>query len=250
MSGIPSRDQRAAFFVRVVIRLGIAALLSPALLTPGLFADASAANALRIIDGDTLELHGEKIRLDGIDAPEHAQTCISSAGVFYPCGQDATSALNRLTQRATVRCEGKDYDVYKRRIATCYANGRNLNSDMVRMGQALAYRKYSRRYIGDEMAARAAKRGLWAGVFDEPWAYRQGKRQLNSEQAPRSTKAASANRATSPRCPIKGNISKNGRLYHLPGTNNYDRTRINETKGERWFCSEIQALAAGWRRAR
>ena len=106
-------------------------------------------------------------------------------------------------------------------------------------GWALAYRKYSMDYVGDEDAARAAGKGLWRGKFIPPWEWRRGKR-LASE-------VVTDNRT----CPIKGNIGKGGtRIYHVPGGSYYSRTKISEGKGERCFCSEEEARAAGWRRSK
>lgn len=220
------------------------------LISIGLFPLRAEAMQLRIIDGDTLELNGEKIRLDGIDAPESAQTCVSSSGEAYPCGKEATAALKQLTLKHQISCVGVETDVYDRRIATCYADGRNINADMVREGQALAFRRYSERYVKDESDARAAKRGLWSGIFDAPWSYRKGSRKAESYLTARLGTTSPSNSAGHPRCPIKGNISANGRIYHLPGSRDYARTQINEARGERWFCSEIEAIVAGWRKAR
>ena len=111
---------------------------------------------------------------------------------------------------------------------------------MVSQGFALAYRKYSTAYVGQERAAKAARRGLWRGEFVAPWDWRRGKRL-----------AAAAPVARTGECRIKGNISRSGkRIYHVPGARYYDRTRIDTSKGERWFCSEAEARVAGWRRAK
>ena len=107
---------------------------------------------------------------------------------------------------------------------------------MVAEGWALAYRKYSKDYVSAEDTAKAAGRGMWRGKFIAPWKWRRGKRL--------ASKAANDNQA----CRIKGNIGKSGaRIYHVPGGVYYGRTKINEGKGERWFCTEAKARAAGWR---
>ena len=106
-------------------------------------------------------------------------------------------------------------------------------------GLALAYRRYSTAYAGQERSAKAARRGLWRGDFVAPWDWRRGKR------------LAAAPTARTGACRIKGNISRSGkRIYHVPGGQYYDRTRIDTSRGERWFCSEAEARAAGWRRAK
>jgi endonuclease YncB( thermonuclease family) len=204
----------------------------------GLSSPALAANqdgkALRVIDGDTIQLGADRIRLDGIDAPELAQTCLTSAGKSWPCGKTAKAYLERMASAGKVTCDGNEVDLYGRKIATCHARGRNLNAEMIRAGQALAFRRYSTAYAHEEDLARRDQQGLWAGYFDAPWDYRAKKWHVASQAVPKD-------------CPIKGNITARGKIYHAPWSPHYARTRINEAKGERWFCSEAEALAAGWR---
>ena len=191
-----------------------------------------------IIDGDTLEIHGQRIRLHGIDAPESGQSC-EKDGKQYRCGQQAALALANKISRATIRCEQRDIDRYQRVVAVCRRGAEDLNSWMVRQGWAIAYRKYSRDYVDDESAAQSAKAGIWAGRFIEPPKWRRGDRLQASEEP-----AVDA-------CQIKGNISRNGeRIYHVPGGRDYGTTRIDESRGEHWFCSEAEAQKAGWRRPR
>lgn len=192
-----------------------------------------------VIDGDTLEIHGQRIRLHGIDAPESGQSC-EKDGREYRCGQQAALALADKIGRATVRCEQRDIDRYKRIVAVCSFGNVDLNAWMVRQGWAIAYRQYSRDYVDDESAAQAEKAGIWAGRFIEPSKWRRGDR-LATETAKEPPPGS---------CQIKGNISRSGdRIYHVPGGRYYDPTKIDESKGERWFCSEDEALKAGWRRS-
>ena len=133
---------------------------------------------IRIIDGDTIHLGKVRVRLHGIDAPETHQTCRSAKGETYPCGKRATSVLV-LRAAAGVSCEpaGDEQDRYGRMIATCYAvDGTNINAYMVRSGHALAYRKYSQKYVPQEERARAGRRGMHRGAFVAPWDWRRGKR--------------------------------------------------------------------------
>ena len=185
-----------------------------------------------IIDGDTLKIHGEKIRLDGIDAPESEQICLTSDNKPYPCGQNATFFLISITENKTVSCETSVKDRYGRHIATCFADNINLNKAMVLNGHALAYRQYSKRYIEAEKTAKIQQAGMWQGEFVEPWKWRKGER-LSQNKQPNSNE-----------CLIKGN---SGKIYHTPASQWYSRTKINEAKGERWFCTEAEAIAAGWR---
>jgi len=203
---------------------------------------AQAANTLTgvptVIDGDTIDLHGQRIRLHGIDAPESKQVCISG-GTKYRCGQKASLALSDRIGRGAVTCETKDTDRYGRMIAVCFKGQDDLNGWLVSEGLAVAYRSYSQDYVTHEAQARSLSVGLWEGEFIMPWDWRRGKR-LASEQVS----------AIPGDCVIKGNISSKGaRIYHVPDGRWYDRTKIDEAKGERFFCSEADATAAGWRKS-
>ena len=219
-------------------------LLAVAALAAGLAWPAGAeviSGQARVVDGDTLAITGQRVRLDGIDAPETRQTCRRN-GRRWACGKAATRAMRRLIGRNPVRCEVSVRDRYGRAIAACFAAGRDLQQELVRQGLALAYRRYSTRYVPDEDAARAERAGLWSGEFEEPWNWRRQRRERRQTRNPPSRSGGA--------CLIKGNISRNGRIYHVPGGEHYDRTRIDESRGERWFCTEAGARAAGWRRAR
>jgi endonuclease YncB( thermonuclease family) len=131
-----------------------------------------------IIDGDTIEISGERIRLHGIDAPESKQTC-ERDGKTWACGQDATFALAAMIERHWVECVGKDRDRYGRIIAICTRgepNGVNLNQQMVADGWAMAYREYSMDYVNAENAAAASRRNLWQSEFQPPWEWRREQR--------------------------------------------------------------------------
>ena len=115
-----------------------------------------------MIDGDTIEIAGERIRLYGIDAPETKQTCTNADGKEWRCGQDATFALAKMIGDQWITCKGKNRDRYGRLIAVCYTGLYDLNAKMVRQGWAMAYRRYSTDYVQDELAAKAVrKRGMW-----------------------------------------------------------------------------------------
>lgn len=129
-----------------------------------------------IIDGDTLEIHGQRIRLHAVDAPESRQTCQRANGSSWRCGAEAARALDAFVGRATVSCTRKDVDRYGRLVARCSARGQDLGAWMVREGWAVAYRRYGKAYVGEEDAARQARRGLWSGRFDMPWDWRRGSR--------------------------------------------------------------------------
>jgi endonuclease YncB( thermonuclease family) len=203
-----------------------------------------------VIDGDTLEIRGTRIRFHGVDAPESAQTCQSTDGKAYRCGQQAALALSDKIGIANVSCEQKDIDRYQRIVAVCSAKGEDLNAWLVQEGYALAYRQYGTDYVPQETAAKNAKQGIWAGTFTPPWDWRKGRRE-ESASIGSTAPAPSMPTAGTADCKIKGNISAKGeRIYHVPGSRHYVRTVLNEATGERWFCSESEAIAAGWRAPR
>jgi endonuclease YncB( thermonuclease family) len=206
--------------------------------TAGLVFAETIVGRASVIDGDTLEIRGKRIRLHGIDAPESGQTCLSGSK-RYRCGQRAALALSDKIGRSNTSCEARDRDRYGRVVAICRSRGEDLNGWMVSQGWALAYRRFSGAYVQNEGRAKRAKLGVWQGQFIAPWDWRRGKR------------LAGSNPPKQGRCVIKGNISRRGtKIYHVPGGQYYDRTRINPSKGERWFCSEAEARAAGWRRSK
>jgi endonuclease YncB( thermonuclease family) len=131
----------------------------------------------RSLDGDSLWLAGEHIRLFGIDAPEGRQECRDGAGAPYPCGREAARALAAAINGRTVACTAVEHDRYDRNVAICTVDGRDLGELMVRSGHAIELPQHSRgRYGAAEREARAARRGLWGGTFEEPatWRRRRG----------------------------------------------------------------------------
>ena len=131
----------------------------------------------RIVDGDTLSFGKDRIRLEGIDAPEAAQRCRRSDGTPYQCGKMATAALLMHIGTDDIVCEITGKDRYGRGIALCRTMyGLDLNAWMVRSGWAVAYREYSDRYIEDEEWAQKRKSGIWRGEFAMPWEWRREKR--------------------------------------------------------------------------
>ncbi|MEO8467443.1 MAG: thermonuclease family protein [Gammaproteobacteria bacterium] len=209
----------------------------------------------KAIDGDSFEIGSDRVRLFGIDAPEGRQDCRRN-GQTWRCGEEAAAKLRSLVQGATLRCTPHDTDEYGRSVAVCKNGSTDINAEMVRAGLALAYRRYSTDYVDEENDARNAKRGLWAGEFTKPWDYRRESREETprpqQSPAPRASGSggAAGTQPPSSGCKIKGNINTRGdRIYHVPGSDSYDSTVINERFGERWFCSEAEARAAGWRAA-
>lgn len=149
--------------------------LTTAAASPALAAPILVGTAI-VIDGDTIEIHGERIRLDAIDAPESSQQCSQADGKTYPCGRRSAFALADMIGRTPVRCEAKGRDRYRRIIAVCFKGGTNLNGWMVAQGWAVAFRKYGKDYIPEENTARENRRGMWAGSFEMPWDWRAKRR--------------------------------------------------------------------------
>lgn len=190
----------------------------------------------RVIDGDTLEIDGRHIRLEGIDAPEMGQTCGRHSIGSWKCGSAAADRLAALVAKRSVSCESRGNDKYGRMLGICFIDGNDLNAQMVREGFAWAFVKYSQSYVRQEAEARVQHVGIWQGDAEPAWVYRE-KRWAGAEQvAPQG-------------CAIKGNVTEHGHIYHMPWSPWYGKVKIDAAKGERWFCSESEATAAGWRPA-
>jgi endonuclease YncB( thermonuclease family) len=126
-----------------------------------------------VTDGDTLRIDGQRIRLAGIDAPESNQRCEYEDGAQWRCGHHATLALSRKVAGQTVACQGERVDQFRRVLGTCEVDGENLNAWMVRQGWAVAYTRYSYRYLWDELVARFPERGIWSSDFTKPENWRR-----------------------------------------------------------------------------
>ena len=138
-----------------------------------LFSDPSLANNLKVIDGDTIVLNGEKIRFSGIDTPELKQTCLKD-NEEVGCGMFAKMLLVKKIGNNTPICIGKEKDFYKRTLAECFVKGESLSKFLVRSGYAFAYRKYSTKFVKDENFAKINKLGMWSMTFKYPWDFRKG----------------------------------------------------------------------------
>ncbi len=132
--------------------------------------------APKVVDGDTLELQGQRVRIWGVDAPESDQTCTSQFGRPYDCGARATEHLTAFIGNRAVECWVEAKDIYGRNVSICSVNGRDIGDEMVRSGWALDWPQYSKgAYAKQQDEARAAKRGVWQGTFELPWEWRRTK---------------------------------------------------------------------------
>ena len=224
---------------------------------------------INVIDGDTIKVQLSSgpinVRFDSIDAPEMSQ----------PWGPESRSRLVERIDEREVTLEVTEQDHYNRLVAVVYVGNESLNGWMVRQGNAWAYREYlsDDEYCDWEGRARSLALGLW-GLSDPtqyaPWEWRRMQRgelgvatDYSNETVENCLAAARAlarafdaivlasteGPAASPpaKCLIKGNISERGRIYHVPGSRWYGETQIDPSKGERWFCTVEEAVAAGWR---
>ncbi|GIW26254.1 MAG: hypothetical protein KatS3mg075_741 [Meiothermus sp.] len=127
-----------------------------------------------VVDGDTLEIQGVRVRLWGVDAVESNQTCLDAQGKVYPCGRRAAFALADFLGQRTVSCTRRDTDRYGRMVAVCSVADVEVNRWLVEQGWALAYVQYGGGvYLDSQNRARAGKRGIWQGSFQAPWEYRR-----------------------------------------------------------------------------
>ena len=216
---------------RVAVRHGVIAVV---IFASSVFGRTAVAAGTQVIDGDTLSIGAVHYRLFGIDAPEAGQQCESATGPKWRCGDIATARLVELVRGAEVKCNSQGVDDYDRILAVCTSSGRELNAAMVEEGLAWAFRKYSDRYSVLEDMIRSHRRGIWQAATEAPWDFRARRWEFAKQAAPKG-------------CPIKGNVSDNGRIYHAPWSPWYDRTKVSVERGEPWFCSEREAIDAGWR---
>ncbi len=191
----------------------------------------------RAITGDTLAIGGRHIRIADIEAPELSQVCRNSRGRRWRCGRRARRALARLVARRTVACATTGSGATGLPDGRCRVGSKDVAMDigreLVRSGNAFAAGGYFSRYGSLERAARDKRVALWSGIAQRPKEYRRTVWERAKQRAPNG-------------CPIKGRVSSKGKIYLVPWSPGYRRERIDKRRGERWFCSEREALAAGW----
>lgn len=188
------------------------------------------------VSGDLLRVGGRVVRLNGIEAPESRQHCLKTNGRRWPCGGGAVDALNRLVRGKSVICEVSGSDDQGRPIAGCHIGETDIAAALVRAGHVFAKTGFFRSYSSQEDAAKAEKAGLWQGNAERPAEWRARLWEEAKRVAPEG-------------CPIKGYIRASGRIYAMPWSDEYAGGRIRAVRGERWFCSEDEARAAGFKLA-
>ena len=223
--------------------------------TPG-----SAANAI-VKGGNTIQLAEIIYRLDGIDAPEPDQICIDDHADPWTCGIDARNQLATQVGGHVVRCEdhGPDPAYRKRRLGICTVEGETASLNQLAVSQGFAMNSATGRFGDDEAAAKADRKGIWKGCFVAPADFRLGKKDgalLGSACVANKDRQIRAvlfpqDPAMPPRCTIKAKFAVRARvtgnvgIYHLQGCRSYPAL----TRPDRWFCTEDDAQAAGFRRA-
>jgi endonuclease YncB( thermonuclease family) len=193
------------------------------------------------VAADTLRVGDRKVRLKDIEAPDANQRCPRGSGRgshrTWACGQEARETLQRLVQGKTVTCQVHASGGTNVVLGRCDAKGQDVGEALVRAGFVFAERGLMPAYGTAEAAAKGAKAGLWGA--SEPERPAQWRDRL----------WAAAKRDAPDGCPIKGRVRGRERVYLLPWASNYHRVRISTRRGERWFCSQDEAEAAGWRNA-
>lgn len=211
----------------------------PGLPSLSLASAPSIAGKASVIEANVLRIGGHTVRLTGIEVPDPNQRC-HRAGARrgsrgWPCGESSKEATARLVRGREVTCSVGGKDAAGIASGHCEVGGADVAGALVRAGHAFAESGLLSSYKSAEAEAKAARSGLWASVQPErPAEYRQRLWAAAKEQAPEG-------------CPIKGRVSRGERVYVLPWSSNYTRVRLSKKRGERWFCSQEEAEAAGWR---
>lgn len=251
ITGLPSRPWLAAACAGIallVVGIGVAAVPSsvPRVKFPQVasFETFSLARAetvsgrAQVLAADTLRIGKRKVRLKGIEVPDPNQRCLRSGaragGRSWACGQDAREALQRLVSGRIVTCEigsGGEGDVVS---GHCKAGDTDVAEALVKAGFAFAQGVFMATYSSAESAAKESKAGIWSSA--EPERPAQWRDRLWAE----------AKRQAPDGCPIKGRVQGRERVYLLPWDSNYSRVRVRTRRGERWFCTQDEAEAAGW----
>jgi len=165
----------------MLLRLVVLVLLATA---PAAAGPATIAGPARVIDGDTFAIGETIVRLEDVDAPELAQTCDGGPAELQHCGAYVADALAERIAGRDVRCAVSGVDQYDRQIARCEVSDEDLSGWLISSGLAMAFRRYSERFVAEEEAARATRAGLWQTDFEPPWEYRAHRWDVAAQDAP------------------------------------------------------------------
>jgi endonuclease YncB( thermonuclease family) len=245
LSGLlPSIPPRARLVLRVatvVIVCGAGFWMlsrSPSRMTqlPSLYGAGSPALEGRgyALSGDTLRVSDTVVRLSGVEAPDREQRCTRGGSRRWKCGEAAQEALARVLRSGVLKCQPRGTYDAGRTLATCYVSDKDVAAALVREGYLFSSGGLLSGYGSEEREAKSERAGMWQGEVERPAEYR-------------AKLWEAAKRAAPDECPIKGQVSSGEKRYLLPWSPNYDKVQIRPTRGERWFCSEQEALAAGWK---
>lgn len=246
MHSILGRKSLAAAILSITIFLPSALAATP---------QTEQGRVTSVVDGDTFKVKlGKKVetvRIIGIDTPE-----TKDPRKPVQCyGKEASKKLTKILRGKTVTLEknpAEDRDKYKRLLRYVLLKNEDIGASMIEEGYAFSYKTYPHPRLEDynalEVTARDGSKGLWGSICEYKT---NGAATSSAKSQPKvipSTSSSSMPSTSS--CVIKGNISsKKEKIFHAPGCGSYTQTQIDESAGERWFCSEQEALAAGWRKA-
>ena len=180
--------------------------------------------------GDQIRIDGETIHLFGVDAPIASQQCPGSKS----CAAAAKAALHKLVGGKRVMCEIAGREANNMSSATCQVNGADVAGQLVRGGHVFATTGLFATYASAEREARSNRDGLWRSNALRPAEYRAKVWNEAKQSAPDG-------------CPIKGTIAGDNKTYLVPWAPSYEKSKVRPERGERWFCTEAEARAAGWK---
>ncbi len=188
-----------------------------------------------VLSGEMIRLQGRLLHLAGIEAPDRQQTCTRATKQTWKCGEVALQALERLARSKTFRCVTQGGpDPQGRIAANCTVDGRDVAGELVKDGHVFSAATYFGGYGSQEQEARKSGAGVWSGDAVRPADFRSKLWDTAKASAPNG-------------CPVKGQVSGSRRTYLMPWASDYARANVRTERGERWFCDENEAVAAGFK---
>lgn len=188
-----------------------------------------------VVTGDQLRIGSVAFLIEGIEAPGNNQSCRKPDQKTWNCADDAKAALANAIRKKQTTCTVTRHTGEDLPIAKCAADGVDIGADLVRSGHVFATGSRMADYSAEEGQAKTLRAGIWSGEVLRPGEWREARWQEAKRKAPAG-------------CPIKGKVlARSAKVYMLPWASRYEKVRVNERRGERWFCSETEAQAAGWK---